>query len=208
MDLPFPFRAAIERGIEALLTLDPDTRSRLAALDGKVIAINVTSPALGVVVSIVDGQVFLPGSVDSAADTTLTGSLNALRSLAGGNDALYRGDVTIEGDIGVGQQLKELLADLDPDWEEFLSPLLGDTVVHRAGIVTSAVGDWMQRTQNALRQNTADYLQEEVELLAPVSQVRAFCLDVDELRASADRLDARIKKIEEARNKPSGEGVC
>ena len=202
--LPSPVNAAIERAIEALLQLDPDTRQRLSSLEGKVIAINITQPTVNVVLSIVDQRVNVIGQTDTPADTTLTGSLGALRSLSSGNDALYQGDVTVEGDIGIGQELKEIVASLDPDWEEFLSPVLGDTVVHQLSVFGQGLSSWMQRTRSAMRQNTSEYLQEEAEVLAPNSEVQAFCLEVDDVRAAGDRLEARVSRLESQRQ---GEGA-
>ncbi len=202
--LPSPVNAAIERAIEALLQLDPDTRQRLSSLEGKVIAINMTQPTVSVVLSIVDQRVNVIGQTDTPADTTLTGTLSALRSLSSGNDALYQGDVTVEGDIGIGQELKEIVASLDPDWEEFLSPVLGDTVVHQLSVFSQSLSSWMQRTRSAMRQNTSEYLQEEAEVLAPNSEIQAFCLEVDEVRAAGDRLEARVSRLE---SRQQGEGA-
>jgi len=199
MSLPTPLNIVIEQAIEALLVLDPDTRARLAAIDGKLIRIAVTAPTLSLALSVVEGKVYVVGEADEAADTTITGSAAALRSLAAGNDALYRGDVSIEGDLHTGQQLKDILAGLDPDWEEFVAPFLGDTLTHRLGSFSRHLGDWLTRTRSSLQQNTSDYLQEETELLAPESQVRHFCSEVDEARAAADRLDARVRRLERQR---------
>ncbi len=196
MSLPTPLNVAIEQAIEALLVLDPDTRARLAGIDGKLIRIVVTSPPLSLALSVVDGKVHVVGGADDSADTTITGSARALRSLSQGNDALYRGDVSIEGDLHTGQQLKEILAGLDIDWEEFLAPLLGDALTHRLGSLSRQFGNWVTRTRSSLQQNSRDYLQEETQMLAPESQVRHYCRDVDELRAAADRLEARVRQLE------------
>jgi len=205
MDLPLPLRVTAERGIEALLRLDPETRERLGALDGKVIAIHVTLPELDIVLSIVDKHIYFIGVIDTPADTTLTGTLSALRSMSTGNDALYRGEVTVEGDIGTGQQLRQIVAELDPDWEAFLSPLVGDSLVHRAGVAGGLLSSWMKRTQEAMSQNTSEYLQEEVQLLAPNSEVNAYCAEVDDIRASVDRLDARVQQLETTDRRQLGE---
>ncbi len=200
MSLPTPLNVAIERAIEALLVLDPETRARLSSIDGKLIRINVTAPAVSLALSIVDGKVYVVGDADDTADTTITGSASALRSLTSGNDALYRGDVSIEGDLHTGQQLKAILGALDPDWEEFISPVLGDALTHRLGTLGRQFGDWLSRTRSSLQQNSRDYLQEEAELLAPESQVRHFCSEVDEVRAAADRLEARVRQVERQRS--------
>jgi ubiquinone biosynthesis protein UbiJ len=206
--LPSPINAAIEQSIEALLRLDTDTRDRLEQLDGRVIAVNILRPDVEFVLSIVDKQVNVIGGVDTPADTTLTGSLSAFKSLSSGNDALYKGEVSIEGDLHIGQQLKDIAAKLDPDWEEFLSPVLGDTVVHQLAVASQSLSSWFTRTRSSFEQNTSEYLQEEAELLAPNSEIRDFCVDVDDARASADRLEARVKRLERLTSNASGEGTC
>lgn len=206
--LPSPINAAIEQGIDALLRLDPETRDRLEQLEGSVVAINVTQPDVQIVLSIVGKRINLIGNVDTPADTTLTGSLSAFRSLSSGNDALYKGEVSIEGDFGIGQQLREIVARLDPDWEEFLSPILGDSLVHQLAVASQSLSSWFNRTRSSFEQNTSDYLQEEAELLAPNTQVSDFCLEVDDVRASADRLEARIKRLERLTATTSGENAC
>lgn len=206
--LPSPINAAIEQGIEALLHLDPATRDRLDKLEGRVIAVNILRPDIEFVLSIVSKRVNVMGTLDTPADTTFTGSLSAFRSLSSGNDALYKGDVSIEGDLHIGQQLKEIAATLDPDWEEFLSPVLGDTVVHQLAVASQSFSAWLNRTRSSFEQNTSEYLQEEAELLAPNSEVHDFCLQVDAVRASADRLEARIKRLERLASISSGENVC
>lgn len=198
MSLPMPLNVVLEQSIEALLKLDPETRERLSGLDGKLIRINVTSPSLSVALAVTGGKVYVVAESTTPADTIISGSLAALRSLAGGNDAVYRGEVTLEGDLGTGQQLKEIMAGIDPDWEEIISPLVGDTLAHRLGSAGRQLGHWLQRTRDSLRQNTSEYLQEEVEVLAPNYAVRDFCNEVDEVRAAADRLEARLRRVERA----------
>jgi len=36
----------------------------------------------------------------------------------------------------------------------------------------------------------------EAEVLAPNSEIQAFCLEVDEVRAAGDRLEARVSRLE------------
>ncbi|ASJ70153.1 ubiquinone biosynthesis accessory factor UbiJ [Granulosicoccus antarcticus] len=198
MPLPMPLNVFLEQTIEVLLKLDPETRERLETLDGKLIRVNVTSPPMSVTVSVTDGRVYVVADATEVADTTISGSLAALRSLPGGNEALYRGEVTLEGDLGAGQELKQIIAGIDPDWEELVSPLVGDTLAYRLGTAGRHLGAWLERTRSSLQQNTSEYLQEEAELLAPNSEVRDFCNQIDDVRARADRLEARLRKLERA----------
>jgi ubiquinone biosynthesis protein UbiJ len=203
MNLPFPVLLGIEKAIEAVLRLDEPTRTRLAELDGKTIQVNLSSPNLSLLLSVVGSAVHLSQAepdtgevMGITADATISGSLSALRSLIDGNDAIYTGKVTLEGDIGVGQSLKQLLAQLDPDWQDAVSPVLGDGLTHRLDMAQTGFFAWLGRTRTAASSNTSEYLQEELELLAPNSLVRGFCEEVDELRSAADRLEARLKRLE------------
>jgi len=197
--LPSPLNAAIEAGIRSLLKLDPDVRQELSVLENKVIAINVTQPPVSVSLSFVDQQVSVLGMLDEPADTTITGSLDALKSLSSGNDALYQGRLKIEGDLAVGRQFKDIVTNLNPDWESVLSPVLGDTLVHRIAVTGQSFFNWLDRSKESMRLNTSEYLQEEVELIAPDSEIHIYCQQVDDVRAAADRLEARIQRLEELR---------
>ena len=201
MNLPFPVALALEKAINAVLSLDPETCERLESIDGCVVRINVTRPTLAVMLAVADGKIFLSqvdntSGADPDADVVITGSLLALRSLLDGNDAVYTGDVTIEGDIGISQNLKQIVARVDPDWQDAISPYLGDTLTHRPDRAQSRFADWVQRSGSSARSNTSEYLQEEIELLAPNAEVHDFCRQVDTLRADADRLAVRIQRLE------------
>ncbi len=196
MSLPLPLSLAIERGFEVVLRLDPDVRTRLQELDGKVIEVQLTQPSISLVLAIVGGRIQVLGELDDPADTTIRGSLSALQSLRQGNDAVYRGDVTIEGDVGTGQVLNDILGSIDPDWEELVSPFMGDALAHRMGVVAKQFGQWSERTRSTLRTNTSDYLQEEAEVLAPNAAIKEFCAEVDDMRAATDRLAARVRRLE------------
>ena len=218
MMLPLPLLMTAEKAVAALLRMDPDTQARLSALDGKVMRVNVDSPQLSIIVSITDAQVMLDQPPDSddedlLVDATVSGSLSDLRSLIYGNDAVYTGAVTIEGDIGVSQHLKQIVAQFDPDWQEAVSPYLGDGLTHRLDVAQSGFVHWLKRTREALKLNTGEYLQEEVELLAADSLIESFCDEVDEVRSAADRLEARIRQLEaglerQSRHRSDGADSC
>jgi ubiquinone biosynthesis protein UbiJ len=199
MQLPLPIGFVVERGIETLLRMDPETAERLDLLDGNVIRFCVTSPEINMTFSVVDRRVNVFGEFDGDVDITLTGTLAALRTLQTGNDALYRGDVKIDGDMQLAKSLKTVISGVDLDWQEWLSPVTGDTVAHQLGVAVEHFSSWFDRTSSAMQDNTREYLQEETGLLAPSSEVDYFCSDVDELRASVDRLEARLDLAEKNR---------
>lgn len=203
MNLSYILLPLVEKSIEAVLRIDPDTRARLSTIEGKSIRINISSPPGSLLLNVSEGRVHLAQPDDNDGldpDLTISGSLASLRSLLDANDAVYTGQVSIDGDIGTSGRLKQILSQVDPDWQEAVSPYLGDTLTHRLDMAQTNFSRWLRRTRESMRQNTGEYLQEEMELLAPNSEVQHFCIEVDETRAAADRLTARVQRLESARN--------
>lgn len=195
MPLPLPLSLALEQLIKGLIKLDDETAARLDTLEGAVIRIVLSAPKLELVFSVVDREVNVLRVFDAEADVTIEGSLQALRSLRENSSALYRGDVKIEGDLEQAQALRDIVSGFDPDWEEPLSSILGDTVVHQLSAMGRDFTSWFERTSQGFRDNSSEWLQEEVELLAANSEVADFCTEVDTLRADVDRLEARIDRL-------------
>jgi len=198
MELPLPLAFAIEQGIATVLRLDPHTRDSLASISGKVVRVEVTSPALMFHLIVLDGEVDVDGSFDGEPDTTISGSAGDLLSLRYKNDAMYTGAVNISGDMETGQQLRQLIANIDIDFEEVIAPVTGDAIAHQLGRFGAQFGAWLNDTSSSLKTNSSEYLQEEALLLAPNSEVIRFCSEVDELREFSDRVEARLGQLEQS----------
>lgn len=201
MDLPIPLAFAIEQGIATVLKLDEHTKQSLSSINGKVIRVEVSSPALVFHLIVVDGAVDVEGNFDAVPDTTISGRASDLISLRSANDALYTGQVKISGDMAVGEQLRSIISNIDIDVEAVVAPITGDVIAHQIGRVGSTLSAWFADTGSSLKRNTSEYLQEEAELLAPNSEVKRFSDEVDNLREQADRLAARLQIIEKNKSK-------
>jgi len=59
MQLPQPATLVLEKAIESVLRLDPDTREKLQALDGKRIRVLVDSPDVDLLLSFDQGKIFV-----------------------------------------------------------------------------------------------------------------------------------------------------
>ena len=199
MDMPLPLVFAVQQGIATVLKLDPQTASSLDAINGKVIRVNVTSPQMCFHLIVVDQSIEVEGAFDAEPDTIVTGSAVSLLSLRTKTDALYTGDVTITGDVQTGEQLRGIISGLDISISDTIAPITGDTIAHQVGQSVSQLTAWLSDTGTRLQKNTSEYLQEEVELLAPNSEINRFCAEVDELREQGDRLHARLHLLEQAK---------
>ena len=202
MKLSYPIALALEKAIEAVLELDPDTRARLRLLHGKNICVNIAAPQVSLVLCVDNARVLILSAEDAQrgfeeADTTLSGRFSDLLSLVNGNDAIYKGLVSVQGDVGLSQQVKKILEHLDPDWQDAMAPYLGDGLTHQIEVTQKRFSQWIKRTGNGLLQNTSEYVQEEIELVAPNTELSSFCDEVDEVRAAFERLTARVQNLEE-----------
>lgn len=188
--------AALEKAIDTLLRLDPVSRQRLALLDGRVIRVIASAPLLDVTAIVTGGRVSVSSDHDDEVDLTISGSVVALRSLTESQDAVHSGEVSISGDIRVASHLREILAGIDPDWQELISPVIGDTATHKLERAGRDAMQWLSRTRESFGEDTHDYLVDEVHLVVNSDDLARFSDDVDELREDADRVAARFARLE------------
>ena len=197
-ELSTTIAAVLEKAINQVLRLDPDTVEQLQQLQGKVIAIELQG--LNVTLYLMPQQeglnVFC--HFEEEPDTVLRGTPIAMAKMGlakNAGDVLFEGDVEISGDVELGQQFREILGGLDIDWEEHLSHLTGDIVAHKAGNIARGIFSWGKQTAEILSQDVAEYLQEESFDLPSRREVDGFLKNVDALRSDVDRLEVRIYRI-------------
>ena len=198
MDFVQLFGAAIESSLNKYLQLDPEALPRFAALEGKIVAIEVSG---------LNQQLFLFPSADGfmvlmdfdgEADAMIRGTPLALAKLGMAEDArdlLFNGEVEISGDTRVANQFNKLLSQLNIDWEELLAQSIGDIAAHKMGNVFRDMGQWIKRSSQSVNLDVGEYLQEEIHLSPANAELRNFIQQVDEVREAADRLAARIDNL-------------
>jgi ubiquinone biosynthesis protein UbiJ len=191
--------AGLEQALNAALALDPKTLDRLARLHGRVIAIELKGTGIRLVLEPAAQGVRLMGHYDGEVDTTLRGAPFALLRMGTGRtgEGMFSGEVEIDGDVELGQQIQRVFERLDIDWEEHLSRLTGDIIAHQLGNTVRGLFSWGERSAEHLGRDTADYLQEETETLPVPWEVQLFIGQVDTLRSDVDRLEARIKRLQQ-----------
>jgi ubiquinone biosynthesis accessory factor UbiJ len=135
-----------------------------------------------------------------AADAVVSGSAFALVELFAGRlgKAAPKSDdrVEIRGDAEIAARYRELLALARPDWEEELSRLIGDLPARRVALAAQSVLSWIRKSARTGAQNLSEYLQEESRDLVSAPELEEFLAGVDALRETADRVEARLERIE------------
>ena len=198
MKLPSLVLAGLEMALNRYLSLDADTLARLAALSGKVIAVELRG--LGVTLIMVPhaGGIQLLGDYRGTPDTVISGTPISLARTGYGKDrgALFAGEVEIRGDVTVGQRFEAVLREIDIDWEEQLSRLVGDVAAHQVGRLVRDTVAWGAKSADSLGRDVSEYLQEESRQVPQRDEVDAFLAAVDGLRNDVERLEARVKRLQ------------
>ena len=142
---------------------------------------------------------------DGGADAVISGSPFALFKLltegagraAGPPPDRARASAHVAGDAEVAGRYRELFALARPDLEEELSRLVGDLPARRLSLAAQGAISWIGKLGRTVGENVAEYLQEESRDLPARAEVEEFLQGVDRLRDTADRVEARLARIEQ-----------
>ncbi|MHB1946703.1 MAG: ubiquinone biosynthesis accessory factor UbiJ [Gammaproteobacteria bacterium] len=189
---------SLQKALNYYLALDPESRQRMHALQGKVITIDLLG--LGVSFQLVfdNDQVKLSTSDFVSSATQIKGTPLSLLRMAlsqGDRKQFFSDDVSIDGDLDLGQEVIDLFDQLEIDWEEYLSHLTGDVSAHQIGRFARKIKQISERTRSVLLQNVNEYVHEEIDLVPANEAIKDFFSDVDDLRMDVDRMAARIEQL-------------
>ena len=194
------FLATVERLLNRWITESTAAAERLAALEGKSLAVELEGLSLRIHLRVRGARLALAADLDAPADATLKGTPLALLGALGSGTAggLSAASVELAGRVDVAEGFAEALRLARPDAEAELAGWIGDIPAHGVGSVASALTAWARRAGRALEADLGEYLQEERELLPGAARARAFFADVERLRDDVERAAARLRGIERA----------
>lgn len=190
--------AGVEAGLNKVLALDATALPRLAALQGRVIAVDCTAPALRLFLLPGADGLRLAGHWEAPADCTLRAPAGRLLELAVRRDksaVLHAPDVELAGHSACLLDLAAILQDLELDWEGALAEWLGPLGAVALARPLQGAGQWSGDALASLRLNLADWLAEEARLLAGRQEAEARFAELDDLKLALDRLEARSERL-------------
>ena len=187
-----------ESTINRLLLASPETVDRLGQLDGKVIAIQLTSPAISLSLqpSAAGLQIDQIARVD--ADVTLTGTAADFFQLLSATDnsqAMFGKTIKLSGDSALATRFSQVMIDAALDWEGILAQTVGDLPAHELARLLKWKTRFYLQAGHSLVQNLEEYLKEELQLLPSQPQLKRFYTEVDSLRQETERAEARIERL-------------
>ncbi|MBK8183897.1 MAG: SCP2 sterol-binding domain-containing protein [Candidatus Competibacteraceae bacterium] len=191
---PAVLMTGLQAAFNYYLRLDPEIPPRLAALEGKVIVVELEGFGQTVYLLPSAGEIRVVERYEGEPSVSIRGTLPAL--LRGWRrDRAIDAGLTIEGDADVGREFQAILTQMDIDWEEQLSRLIGDAAAHQVGSSWRSLRGWSRRAAATLSRDGTEYLQQELRALPPRHAVEHFLSAVDTLREDADRLTVRVERL-------------
>ncbi len=191
----------LERGINRILALDPQTPERLKPLTGRTLGLRLSEPAVALRVSFHEqGLSLTPDDSEmSDCDAVLEATLAGLTGLVLSRGKRSR-DVSFRGDIGTIQEVRSLFAELDVDIQAQLGKLVGESMAAQLAESGRAGSAWGARSLDTLLRNAGELATEERGWLPSQNEAEHFINDVDTLRDDVDRFEAKLHQIEMKRN--------
>ena len=188
----------LETAFNNYMALDPEAPEKLTAFDGKIICIDIRGLNKRIYLLINGSKISVVKQHDAEPDATIIGSPAALFKLGVHRDSaplFFAGEVEIRGDTRLGRQFKSLLADMEIDWEEHLSRLVGDIAAHRVAGLFNTLKQWSESVAGNFADDAGEYLQEESRDVVSGAEMGMFYQQVDKLRDDTERLKARIDRL-------------
>lgn len=199
---PNPILAVLGRALEAalnrLVDLDPETKARLGALDGRTLTIDFKGAAPSLRLAIDDMRLRVGPAFEGVSALRVAATPGALLALAlarGADGASTPGRIEISGDAELARRLEQIASRFAPDFDEAFARAFGDLLGFQVARALRGALAWSRASAGALARDAAEFLSEEGCDLVARAELEQFLDDVDVARERADRLDARVRRL-------------
>lgn len=189
----------LQLALNTALALDEQMPEKLKALADKVLKLTISPLNAAFFIHFTAQEIQLLEQYEGKIDTFIYSSpLGLIRlSILPSSQArsLFNDQIRIEGDVELGQKIKQLFDELDIDWEGHLAQFTGDVVAHQIGSFVRKGLQFKQQLSSSMRLNMSDYLHEELRLMPSKNELDDFFKDIDDLSLDVERLTAHINQL-------------
>lgn len=195
------FLSTLSKLINAYLRLDPESRSRLSMLQGKVVTVELLPIHFTFQLLFNPEGVVLEANETHFTDTKIIGTpLQMFGVVAAKKNRhhFFAEDLVLIGDAELAQQVIQVFDELEIDWEEMLSQLIGDVPAYHAAQAVQGIQNWLHQAQFSMTQNLNDYVHEEIKWFPSKEELKDFFSDIDDLRMDVDRVETKIALLEKS----------
>jgi len=192
-----------EKMVNKLLSLDEETLDALAILEGDVVEIDVLNTDIRLFILPSARGLALKSKYEDKADVSIKGTPAALLGMITA-ERVGAGDVEIIGNVGLAHKLQSTLKNMEIDWEEYLSQIIGDIAAHKVGNLVRDISQLAKASARTIGLDISEYLRYEKEALLDQSELDEFNHAVDKVRNDVERLQKRIERFGSLQEKENG----
>jgi len=195
------FSGTSEALMNRILSMDPDIEHRLALLEGKLLRIEVRRQS-GFFLRVQMGQVKVLRTAAGSTDATVRIALALSREMPAKVRKTWFFDNLIgeiEGEPDVVNALKLFFSGFNPDIEEGLSQIIGDTLAHKLGHGVRTTKNWSNYAGTLIVENVLEFLREERRLLPARKQIEHYFNEVGRLESDISALESRVISLNRIR---------
>ncbi|HIH7652620.1 TPA: ubiquinone biosynthesis protein UbiJ [Yersinia enterocolitica] len=190
---------AIETSLNSVLFRDKSLKAARLRLAGKVLSIELREVSFPLLLVFSERQVDVLSQWDGDADCTVTTNVAVLAKLRDRQQLsllMRSGELIVEGDIQVVQQLITLL-DL-AEWEpsEWLAPYIGDIAAETIGQAIQKSNRFLSKQFQQQQHYVAEAITEEWKIAPAPLEVVWFNEEVDATARATEALTARLATME------------
>jgi ubiquinone biosynthesis protein UbiJ len=186
----------LETTVNKLQQLDSSALQRRKQLNGTIIGVALKEINKPLYFVINTQQIDILSKYEGQADCFIRLNISALKELQNNHQLTHlikTEQLEVEGDIQIVQRFARLLTEMDIDWEEHLSAIIGDILAHKLYY------QFKQYRKNAslqikkIEKQSAEYITEELKIAPGPLEVVYFCEQVNDLKKQVDALEKRLQ---------------
>lgn len=192
------FITSLSKAINAYLKLDSESTGRLEKLSGRAISIELLPFHFQFQCLFTDQGVKIHTGDEMETETQIRGTplqMMGVMMAKENRQRFFADDLVMEGDAELGQQVIALFDELQIEWEEQLSKLVGDVPSYHVGRLIRKVGNWFKQTEDSIADDINEYVHEEAQWLPSKEALQDLFHDIDAVRMDVDRAEARIQAL-------------
>jgi ubiquinone biosynthesis protein UbiJ len=204
---------AVERLINHGINLDAITRIQFNQLQGKLLRVVIDAPQLSVDVFFDEHKVRLEPTVTGKSETPSVFEQRPFDQSCNISDATATlhvknvvelvklfiadeiGNIPLQGDYHLLQDVQKIIQQTEPDLASHLSPWIGPALAHEIGKIQFAPQHLKRSLQSHLF-FAEDFLKEDSGIFAPRWQMDDLQHDTRLLNQNIDRIEAKIQQLQ------------
>ncbi|MFT6926347.1 MAG: ubiquinone biosynthesis protein UbiJ [Psychromonas sp.] len=187
----------LETTVNKLQQLDSSALQRRKQLNGTIIGVALKEINKPLYFVISTQQIDILSEYEGQADCFIRLNISALKELQNNHQLTHlikTEQLEVDGDIQVVQRFARLLTEMDIDWEEHFSGVIGDVLAHKLYYQFKQCRQNVSSQFKKIEKHSAEYLIEELKIAPGPLEVVYFCEQVNDLKKQTDDLEKRLQR--------------